>query len=351
VSNLHNLCRKPFTSTGLGTDWYSVFGNHDALVQGNVPSLGVIDAVAIGRLKVTGLPTGIDPLPLITALSQGNTAALATLLTAGPAKVVTADKKRRMLSRKQTVQEHFTTSGTPVGHGYTAQNVADGTAYYSFNRGSFHMIALDTTNPAGYADGSIGQAQFAWLKAELDANSSRRLDENGNWVNTGGTDKLIMVFSHHTSTTMGNPIGVGRVMGPAVVSRLLQYPNVIAWVNGHTHHNDVQPRPRTGAAAVTAPGGFWEVNTAAHIDWPCQSRFVEVVDNSNGSLSIFGTIIDDIAPATWTNTSLQNPVGLAALARELGVNDPQRDAETATRDGKRGTVTDRNVELLIPKPF
>jgi hypothetical protein len=39
------------------------------------------------------------------------------------------------------------------------------------------------------------------------------------------------------------------------------------------------------------------------------------------------------------------------LARELGVNDPQRDAETATRDGKRGTVTDRNVELLIPKPF
>ncbi len=351
VSNLHNLCRKPFTSTGVGTDWYSVFGNHDALVQGNVPSLGVINAVAVGALKVTGLPTGIDPVPLITAMAQGNTAALATLLTVGPAKVVTADKKRHMLNRTQIVQEHFNTSGTPVGHGYTAQNVTDHTAYYSFNRGPFHLISLDSTNPLGYADGSLDQAQFDWLTAELNANSSRHLDANGNWVNTGGTDKLIMVFSHHTSTTMSNPIGVGRVFGPAVVSLLLQYPNVIAWVNGHTHHNDVQPRPRTGAAAATAGGGFWEINTAAHIDWPCQARLVEVVDNGNATLSIFGTIIDDIAGTSWNALTIQNPVGLAALARELAVNDPQRDAETATRDGKRGTISDRNVELVINKPF
>jgi len=40
--------------------------------------------------------------------------ALATLLTLGPAKIVTADSKRRLLTRKQTVVEHFTTSGTPV---------------------------------------------------------------------------------------------------------------------------------------------------------------------------------------------------------------------------------------------
>ena len=30
---------------------------------------------------------------------------------------------------------------------------------------------------------------------------------------------------------------------------------------------------------LTAAGGFWEVNTAAHIDWPQQSRVVELVDN------------------------------------------------------------------------
>jgi hypothetical protein len=48
---------------------------------------------------------------------------------------------------------------------------------------------------------------------------------------------------------------------------------------------------------------------------------------------------------------LPNPVQLAALARELGVNDPQRKPETATTDGRRGTAADRNVELLVPKPF
>ena len=44
-------------------------------------------------------------------------------------------------------------------------------------------------------------------------------------------------------------------------------------------------------------------------------------------------------------------IQVAALARELAVNDPQRDAETAATDGKRGTIIDRNVELLLPRPF
>jgi uncharacterized membrane-anchored protein len=42
---------------------------------------------------------------------------------------------------------------------------------------------------------------------------------------------------------------------------------------------------------------------------------------------------------------------LAALSRELGINDWQRDAETAAVDGKRGALNDRNVELLIRAPF
>jgi metallophosphoesterase (TIGR03767 family) len=349
VSGLLNLCRHPFTSTGVGTDWYSVFGNHDGLVQGNVPSLGVLNAIATGSLKVTGLPLGIDLVPLLTALAGGNSAALVTLLTLGPAKVVTADRNRRLLTRKQTVAEHFTTTGTPVGHGYTAANLATNTAYYSFNRGAFACISLDTVDPFGYSDGSIDGPQFDWLTAQLQANSSRYLDANGNWVTGTGTDKLLLIFSHHTIATMENQIGVDRVNGNKVRDLLLRFPNVVAWVNGHTHHNQVLPHAR--AATAAAGGGFWEINTAAHIDWPSQSRIVEIVDNGDATLSIFGTIIDDIAPNTWSSLTIGNPVGLAALARELAVNDPQRDAETATRDGKRGTLADRNVELVMKKPF
>jgi len=350
VSNLHTLCRKPFKSTGVGTDWYSVFGNHDGLVQGTVPSLGVLDAVAVGSLKVTGLPTGIDLQALLAGLAAGNSAALATLLTAGPAKIVTRDPKRRLLTKKQLVSEHFITTGSPVGHGYTQQNVSGNTAYYTFDRGPFHCISLDTVDPYGYSEGSIDSAQLAWLTAELNANSSRHLDANGAWVNGTGIDKLMMIFSHHTVASMSNSIGVDRHLGTEVEALLLQYPNVVAWVNGHTHHNAVIPHARAVTAA--AGGGFWEINTAAHIDWPSQSRIVEVVDNGDATLSIFGTIIDDVAGTSWTPLTIAaGPVGLAALAREFAVNDPQRDAETATRDGKRGTLADRNVELVIKKPF
>ncbi|MFN2561362.1 MAG: TIGR03767 family metallophosphoesterase [Jatrophihabitans sp.] len=348
VPGLLDNCRKPFTATGLQTPWYTVFGNHDGLVQGTVPSLGIIGAVATGALKVTGLPLGLDVSALLTRLAAGDAAALATLLTVGPAKLVTPDGNRRMIDRQQIVAEHFTTTGSPVGHGYTSQNVAAGTAYYAFDKGPVHFISLDTCTPEGYDEGSIDTAQMAWLTAQLEANSSKHLDASGNWVSSPGTDKLIVLFSHHTIATMNNPFGIGRVLGPAVQALLLQYPNVIAWVNGHTHRNQVLPHAR--AAGTAAPGGFWEINTAAHVDWPSQSRVVEIVDNGNHTLSVFGTIFDHAAPTNWSPNP-NGPIQLAALARELAVNDPQRDPETAASDGRRGTITDRNVELLLPKPF
>jgi metallophosphoesterase (TIGR03767 family) len=349
---LLDACRQAFTATGINTPWYSVFGNHDGLVQGTVPSLGVIGAVATGALKVTGLPLGIDVAALLARLGAGDATALAALLTLGPAKLVTPDKNRRMLTQKQTVAEHFNTSGTPVGHGYTPQNLTDGTAYYSFNApdptGPVHCISLDTVNLNGYSDGSITTKQLAWLTQELMANSARYLDASGQWVTGNGADKLIMIFSHHTVATMGNVIGLDRVNGTTVRDLLLRFPNVVAWVNGHTHHNDVAPHARPVGTAVG--GGFWEINTASHVDWPQQSRVVELVDNGDGTLSIFGTIVDHAAPPGWP-THPSTPLELAALARELAMNDPQRDGETAVRDGKRGTLTDRNVELLMRKPF
>ncbi len=348
VPGLLNACRATFQAAGLHSPWYTVFGNHDGLAQGNVPALGLIGAVATGSLKVTGLPLGLDLAGLLAQLAAGNTAALELLLTAGPAKLVTADNNRRMLTRTQTVAEHFNTIGTPVGHGYTQQNVSSGTAYYSFEKGAAHCISLDTVNPNGYSEGSIDQAQLAWLTNELKASSSRYLDAGGNWVAGGGGDKLIVIFSHHTVATMTNTIGVDRVPGTTVANLLLQFPNVVLWVNGHTHRNTVTPYARPVGAVVG--GGFWEINTASHVDWPQQARVIEIVNNGDGTLSIFGTIIDHAAPKSWPS-SPSTPLGLAALSRELGINDWQRDAETPAVDGKRGALGDRNVELLVRAPF
>jgi metallophosphoesterase (TIGR03767 family) len=345
---LLDACRAPFQAAGLNVPWYSVFGNHDGLVQGTVPSLGVLGLVATGVLKVTGLPLGLDLADLLAKLGGGDPAALELLLTAGPAKLVTADPNRRLLTHAQTVAEHFNTTGTPVGHGYTQQNVSAGTAYYSFDSGAVHCIAMDTCDTTGYDTGSIDRAQFNWLTDELQANSSRYLDDSGAWVSGSGADKLIVIFSHHTVATMSNILGVDRVLGSTVADLLLRFPNVVLWVNGHTHRNTVTPFARPSGAAVG--GGFWEVNTASHVDWPQQARVVEIVDNGDGTLSIFGTIVDHAAPESWP-AAPTTPLALAALSRELGINDWQRDAETPSEDGKRGALGDRNVELLVRAPF
>ena len=47
---------EPFEATGLGMPWFSVFGNHDALVQGNLEASPRLTELAIGCRKVTDLP-------------------------------------------------------------------------------------------------------------------------------------------------------------------------------------------------------------------------------------------------------------------------------------------------------
>ncbi len=74
------------------------------------------------------------------------------------------------------------------------------------------------------------------------------------------------------------------------------------------------------------------------------------MDNRDGTLSIFGTLIDHGAtvatPPPGTPAASFDPQTLAAVARELAYNDPQAGIE----DGAEGRPQDRNVELLLPDP-
>ncbi|MDI2132918.1 TIGR03767 family metallophosphoesterase [Yinghuangia seranimata] len=353
VPGLLDAARKPFKATGLQTPWYAAYGNHDGLVQGNLAPNEIIAKAAVGASKVTALPAAVQSGPallsLMLQLQSGSQQAVQTLLS-GPSRPVTADPDRRTLNRTETVKEHFRTSAKPEGHGFTQENIAAGTAYYTADHGKVRCITMDTVNPAGGSEGSLDQDQFAWIAEQLKAGSSRYLDEQGKEVqNPGAADKLFVLFSHHTSTSMDNaPLGSNRVVGEKLVALLLRFPNVVAWVNGHSHRNTVRPYARPAGSPV--PGGFWEVNTAAHIDWPQQARIVEIADNKDGTLSVFGTVVDSSAPST-NNGKLDDPVALAALSRELAANDWQeRDRADPAEDGKRGKASDRNVELLLAAP-
>jgi metallophosphoesterase (TIGR03767 family) len=259
-----------------------------------------------------------------------------------------------VLSRAETIAEYFRTKGTPHGHGFTARNTADGTAYYTFDRGPVTFITLDTVNPNGYADGSLDQTQFGWLEAQLQQRHSRWLATDGTVTRGSGRDRLVVLFSHHTIETLTNPIATGpddpgppRVQGDQVEAMLLRYPNVILWVNGHTHVNKVWAHPRPAGSPFR--GGFWELNTASHVDWPQQARLVEVVDNRDGTLSVFGTIVDSAGPDR--PRGIGDPLQLASWSRELAANDWQERAVTPGSDGRRGSAADRNVELVVARPF
>ncbi|HEX6446749.1 MAG TPA: TIGR03767 family metallophosphoesterase [Streptosporangiales bacterium] len=326
VPGLLDAVRRPFRATGLGVPWYTAYGNHDGLLSGSVPLLPEFDAVLAGDRKIVGLPAGVHVPALAAGLWAGDLAAVATL-AAGPARTVTADPERRTVSRADAVAEHFRTTGTPVGHGFTARNVADGTAYYAFDHGAVRFVVLDTVNPSGGPDGSLDAEQFAWLAGELTAVAG---------------DRLVVVASHHTLDTMANtatPDGPQRVAGAAVRELLLRFPAVVLWVNGHTHRHAAVPHAR----ASGVPGGFWEVSTAAHVDWPQQCRTVELVDNADGTLAVIATVLDHAGPAHRV-TAPATPLELAGLSRELAANDWQGDPTRC------GGVEDRNVELLVPDP-
>jgi metallophosphoesterase (TIGR03767 family) len=349
---LLDRARAPFAAAGLTMPWLTAYGNHDGLVQGNFPQSFRLSSLATGSVKVTALPAGVSPQDV----ASGDPGALAGALT-GPARTVTADLDRRIIDRHTAVAEYFKTTGRPKGHGFTKRNLQDGTAYYAFDRGLMRGIVLDTVNPNGEANGSLDPDQFAWLEHELQTHSRAWIDADGSVKHSRAPDRLCVVFSHHTIDTMDNPIRSqddprDRVLGAAVLALLLRYPNVVLWVNGHTHVNSVTARRRASGAAV--PGGFWEVNTASHIDFPQQARIVELADNHDGTVSIFGTIVDSAAPLA-VPASLDSPAGLAALSRELAVNDwqerPAAAGAAGQPDGRRGKVEDRNVELIVRAPF
>jgi len=304
IPGLLAKARAPFEATGLDLPWFSVIGNHDKLVQGNAHPDAGSQATAISDQKTF----------------------------AGFKRTVTPDPDRRQLSTAEIVEEHFTTTGLPVGHGYTEQNRSDGTAYYTFDRGMVRFVVMDTVNANGGDQGSLSRTQFAWIK-DLLASSKR---------------KLLVFSSHHPSWTMVNEltgdIDPGpRVLGDALVRELLKYDNVIAWVNGHTHTNNIKAHKRKKDGKVL--NGFWEINTASHIDWPQQGRIVEIANNKDGTLSIFSTMLDHAAPAAWDENLLDEPLQLAALSRELAANDWQERYHD-----RRGARNARNVELVLRAP-
>ncbi|MEE8346892.1 MAG: TIGR03767 family metallophosphoesterase [Dehalococcoidia bacterium] len=346
----------PFVPEGIRYPWYTALGNRDVLTQGNFPPADASRQIAVGDEKIIDLSPAIkeevceDPSILLDPKRAEDI--LQDELT--EVRTVTPDPDRRLLSRKEWMQELFNSSERPgpLGHGFRQGNVDEDAAYYVLEHGPLAFIVLDTVNPSGFATGSIDSPQFRWLEQELKSRSSSHYDPNGDLVESAGDDRLIVIVSHHPLDRLNNPLpdpsGEARVLGSQFEELLHRFPNVIAHIAGDSHTNKTTARPDP----LRRGGSYWEVSTASPVSYPMQARLLEVVDNRDETISMFSTIYDLAAPLDPRDARDPTPGDevneerLAAVARSLAAEDTQRDPEAAGL-----TVSDRNAEMLLAAPF
>jgi hypothetical protein len=279
-----DAAQRSFRAAGLRMPWYPTIGNHDVLVQGEVPPTRAIEDVATGDRMVTG----IDPSYLPPVLSEDGAASVVnSLITQGDAfgrtQKVPADPRRRHLSAGETIARLADAAGVhPQGERLD----------YTFDIGSpVRGIVLDTVDRQGGSRGRLTNAQLSWLRREL--------------ARAGG--RWIVVFAHN------------RLPEPALTA-LDATPRVAAVVMGNSHRNEIAPRD-----------SYWLISTSSLADFPQQARMFRLREAPGGAAVLDTWMVD------------HDGRGLAGVSRELAY----LDAQGGRPQGFAGRPTDRNARLFV----
>ena len=369
-----DAAQEPFRATGVGMPWYAVFGNHDVLIQGQHPLAyfgpgGPYDPTG-GHAEIAYPPFQGAPVgsAMLTGLDPAQFASQLTALFTNPMQFVSdhpelvetvpPDPSRCYVAKDRPTavpgmvapepcnatsrsEELFDTTGAPVGHGLVptstlstaaqdagygrpSQAIGNHDGYYSFSPADgFRFVVLDTTTDECQSMncdwGSLDSVQFAWLQDQLDL-----ADQMGQHV---------LVFGHHDPSAMHatNAYDVTEtIVDPDELNdTMCAAPQVLAYVAGHNHEHAIS-RP------CGEDTGYVDVRTSSAMDWPQQTRFLEVVQNRAGELALVSTVLDQAAPPREGagNTSHANTMRLASIGRELayGTGNPSAAGGPADRN-------------------
>ena len=255
---------------GLTMPWYAAMGNHDGLVQGNSRTAGVRGEGR--RHRQADLAAGAAPSPPTPTVALDRAGVGRGALHARPA--------------------------CPDGHGFTEENKAKGTAYYYFDQGERPAPSSWTPSPNVRRQGRDGPravrlAQGACSPASKQARRPRQPPPAGS---RSSDDR-----------TLAGRDREAELLKLRQRDRLGQRP--------HAHQPDLGAQRRPASKKKKVVGGFWEINTASHIDWPQQARLLEIANNKDGTVSIFTTMIDHDGPLTGSTATSTTRSQLAALGR------------------------------------
>lgn len=316
---------KPFTATGLKHSWLAVHGNHDALLQGTAEPTIALHKLATGSAKLSGLGENTELQQLFNAFGEVGPAQYPGVEELETSPTI-ADEGRSLVGIEDWVKVH-----TECGHDHGPSADENQISYWFRDIGSeIRLIALDTVNRFGGWQGCIHREEFVWLEKLL--NSS--------------TDKYVILASHHPLNDLFNGYVPSGELAPALEDEVLlllsRFKNIIAWVAGHVHDHKISPR-------LSAEGEhlFWEIRTGSHIDWPQQSRSIEVARTVTGQIVIGTVLIDHKGPVEFEGAreDCEDPVALSGLSRQLAANDWQRQSGAFAVELAEGQPEDRNIWL------
>jgi hypothetical protein len=215
---------------------------------------------------------------------------------------VAADANRYALTTSNWMREFFNTTSQPVGHGFSQANITNNFACYSFEPKTnmpIKVIVLDDTMTdedfVYGGQGSLDTNHFNWLVHELDKGQAR--------------DQLMIVAAHVPLQFIGanSPISNSNLL-----ATLHTYPNLLLWICGHVHINNIIPQP--SPYPDRPEYGFWEVETASLRDFPQEFRTFEILRNTDNSISIRVTDIDpEETPGSPADVSRGYAVGAARI--------------------------------------
>ena len=299
--------QKPYKAAGLDRriPWYQALGNADHFWQGSMVLDKNIRRTLVGR-KILNIgnpfldPNAFNVRGFYNGAINGKTP-YGTVMGAGPQqefsrvqKVFAADPKRFSLSKKHWIREFFKTLSKPKGHGFKKASKKTGFACYTFTpkcKAPIKVIVLDDTESAsvpdsvaglGHNHGYLDAKRYNWLIHELDK---------------GQVEGKLMIVAAHVPVGVQPPAPSAGWLDPAfessLVAKLHSYPNLLMWLAGHYHRNNVTAVPSPDEAHPEQ--GFWVVETASMMAFPQQFRTFRIALNSDDTLSFFVTNVDPAA--------------------------------------------------------
>lgn len=306
--------------------WYQAVGNHDHNWMGVYPPNDYLKKSYTGDSIIKMgqnifSPGGINERNFYMGVFDGSTV-YGDVIGIGPVSstkpvLIAADENRRPLSSIQWTDEFFNTSSKPIGHGFNKADAAKGFACYSFEPKSdlpIKVIVLDDTQKDGdpstdvhghcFLDGD----RYTWLVNELDK---------------GQAEGKLMIIAAHVPIGINSPdpefgMAPNSITNEAnLIAKLNTYSNLILLIAGHRHLNTITALKSPDPAHPEL--GFWEVETSSLREYPQQFRTIQVVLNSDNTISIFAT---DVDPAVKEGSIAAASRNYAIGAYELFKMDP-----------------------------